>query len=174
MSNPEQKLDPVNSDDDIVENEDDLEEEEDDDENYEDDDEGDLDRASPATRDGPEVAKARMESLFRRMQSGKVTLRVHDVIVKGNTKTKDYLIEAELEAIRNATSMREIIQAASIANYRLRELDCFDSVNITLDAGPPELPGTTNVIVEVEEIKSPVSGQIGTFTKGEVCVSFYL
>lgn len=116
----------------------------------------------------PAPPSEQMVKLFSRMQRDTVPLRVHDVIVKGNTKTKEFLIEAELDALKNATSMQEIIRAASIVNYKLRELECFDSVAITVDAGPPELPGTANVIIEVVETKSPVSGQIGTYTKGEV------
>ncbi|KAK4835815.1 hypothetical protein QYF36_014912 [Acer negundo] len=170
MANPDEKPDPIISDDEIEEeeedDEEDLEEEEDDDE-LEDDSGG----APPKVRGNRETevraAKAKMDNLFRRMRTGAVPLRVHNVIVKGNTKTKEQLIEAELEAIRNASSMQEIIEAASVANFRLRELECFDSVNITLDAGPPELPGTTNVIVEVVETKRPLTGQIGTYTKGE-------
>ena len=45
-------------------------------------------------------------------------LRVHDVLIKGNTKTKDSLIEAELEAIKNATTMQE---AATLLHAPTRE-----------------------------------------------------
>jgi outer membrane protein insertion porin family len=38
---------------------------------------------------------------------------------------------------------------------------------ITLDAGPEELPGTANVILEVEEVKRPFSGDLGMFSKPE-------
>ncbi|KAJ4720109.1 sorting and assembly machinery component 50-like [Melia azedarach] len=151
--------------------EEDAEEEDDDIEEENDDLEEDSEAAPPKLRRDREtqsrVEKSKLDNLFRRLQNGSVPLRVHDVIVKGNTKTKEYLIEAELEDIRNATSMQEIIQAASVVNYKLRGLECFDSVNITLDAGPPELPGTANVIIEVVETKNPLSGQIGTYTKGE-------
>lgn len=154
--------------------EEDAEEEDDDIEEENDDLEEDSEAAPPKLRRDREtqsrVEKSKLDNLFRRLQNGSVPLRVHDVIVKGNTKTKEYLIEAELEDIRNATSMQEIIQAASVVNYKLRGLECFDSVNITLDAGPPELPGTANVIIEVVETKNPLSGQIGTYTKGEVYI----
>ncbi|KAJ0102977.1 hypothetical protein Patl1_06655 [Pistacia atlantica] len=158
MANPDEKPDlaqkpgSINPSYENDDDEEDLEEEEDD----------DLDEESE-----PAPPREKMAKLLSRMKSDAVPLRVHDVIVKGNTKTKEYLIEEELEAIKNATSMQEIIQAASVVNYKLQELECFDSVNITLDAGPPELPGTANVIIEVVETKSPLSGQIGTFTKGE-------
>nr|GMC88873.1 sorting and assembly machinery component 50 homolog B-like [Ipomoea batatas] len=33
-------------------------------------------------------------------------------------------------------------------------------INITLDAGPPELPGTANVIVEVIEAENPITGSL--------------
>ncbi|KAK9059707.1 hypothetical protein SSX86_020411 [Deinandra increscens subsp. villosa] len=111
--------------------------------------------------------KARMDGVFRRLSSERVPLRVHDVLIKGNKKTKESIIEAEIEALKTATSVQELLQAATIANARLQKLDIFDSVNITLDSGPPELPGTSNVIVEVVESKNPLTGDIGIFTKPE-------
>ncbi|GFZ15054.1 outer membrane OMP85 family protein [Actinidia rufa] len=113
------------------------------------------------------LQREKMENLFRRISTERVPLRVHDVVIKGNTKTKDWLIEAEVEAIKNATTVQELLQAATIANARLHRLGIFDSVNITLDSGPPELPGTSNVIVEVVETKSPLTGDIGIFSKPE-------
>ncbi|KAH7548337.1 hypothetical protein JRO89_XS14G0104300 [Xanthoceras sorbifolium] len=178
MGNPEEKPDPIISDNEEDEeeedDEEDLEEEEEEDDDLEDDSDDGVPPKVRGSRDNEvRASKAKVENLFRRMRTVSVPLRVHDVIVKGNTKTKEHLIEAQLEAIRNASSMQEIIQAATVANYRLRELECFDSVNITLDAGPPELPGTTNVIVEVVEITSPLTGQIGTYTKGEFGSGFW-
>uniref|UniRef100_A0A803NTV8 POTRA domain-containing protein n=1 Tax=Cannabis sativa TaxID=3483 RepID=A0A803NTV8_CANSA len=99
------------------------------------------------------------------MSTGQVPLRVHDVIIKGNSKTKDYLIEAEVEGIKNAGTMQELLEAAGMANAKLQALEIFDSVRITLDSGPPELPGTANVVVEVVETKNPLSGECGAYTK---------
>ncbi|KAK8629633.1 hypothetical protein V6N13_078466 [Hibiscus sabdariffa] len=111
--------------------------------------------------------KLKMESLLQRMKTGPVSVRVHDVIIKGNTKTKDHIIEAETEVLNNVGSMQELLKASQIVNLRLQALEIFDSVKITLDSGPPELPGTANVIIEVVETANPLSGQIGAFTKAE-------
>ena len=93
----------------------------------------------------------------------------HDVIIQGNTKTRDALIEAEIvDLIRSAVTVQDLVRAASIANARLRGLEVFDSVHVTLDAGPPELPGTTNVRVEVVEAANPMDGSVGFFSKPEV------
>ncbi|KAL8137488.1 hypothetical protein V2J09_003489 [Rumex salicifolius] len=149
--------------------------EEDDHDNYDDDGEEEGDhlggfvpgrkRSSEELRLRSEKAKA--ESLFRRINSERVALRVHDVVIKGNTKTKESVIEAEIGALRDASSLQELFQAASVVNARLRGLQIFDSVNITLDAGPLELPDTANVVVEVSELNNPLSGDIGVFTKPE-------
>ena len=111
---------------------------------------------------------SKLESMFRRLASEKVKLRVHDVLIRGNTKTKDSLIEAELMAVKNATTMQELLKASGIANHRFHSFEIFDSVGITLDSGPPELPGTVNVIVDVVETKNPLTGDLGIFTKPEV------
>ncbi|GLT41748.1 hypothetical protein SLA2020_157910 [Shorea laevis] len=63
-----------------------------------------------------------MASLIRRMQSGVVSLRVHDVIIKGNNKTKDYIIEAEVEALKNAITIQDLLRVSSAVNMRLQAL----------------------------------------------------
>ncbi|CAI0415710.1 unnamed protein product [Linum tenue] len=113
------------------------------------------------------MQRAKLEGLFQRLQTQSVPLRVHDVLIKGNTKTKDYLIESEAALLKNCTTMQEILEVSRAVNFRLQALEVFDSVKITLDSGPPELPGTSNVIVEVQEAKSPLSGEIGAYTKAE-------
>lgn len=124
---------------------------------------------------GPPLEREKVERLLRRLYSGPVRLRVHDVVIRGNAKTKDSLIEAEvLDAFRSASTMQELLQAAGAANARLRQLDVFDSVRITLDAGPPELPGTANVIIDVVEAKKPLTGDIGIFTKPEVRIELFI
>lgn len=117
-----------------------------------------------------QAQKAKMENLFHRISNETVPLRVHDVLIKGNNKTKEELIEAEIEGLRDASSVQELLKVASIVNARLQRLDIFESVNITLDSGPAELPGTTNVIVEVVEIKNPLTGDIGVYSKPEVFI----
>ncbi|KAL7184266.1 hypothetical protein ACSBR2_026424 [Camellia fascicularis] len=140
---------------------------EDDKEEEEEEDDDEEEEGPVAQKSRKPLERAKMENLFRRISTERVPLRVHDVLIKGNTKTKDSLIEAELEGLKNATTVQELLQAASIANARLHRLEIFDSVNITLDSGPPELPGTTNVVVEVVETKNPLTGDIGIFSKPE-------
>lgn len=94
--------------------------------------------------------------------------RVHDVLIKGNTKTKDWVIEAEVEGLKNATTIQELVEAAKVANAKLHSLQIFDSVNIRLEPGPPELAGTANVIIEVSETDSKLSGEVGVYSKPSV------
>ncbi|ESQ48927.1 hypothetical protein EUTSA_v10020523mg [Eutrema salsugineum] len=168
MANPTENLDPnppTREPEDEVEELNGDEEEEEEEEEVEDDDTV----SKPQTREGrSSVDKAKVESLFHRMREAPVPVRVHDVIVKGNEKTKDYIIEAEVDAVREATTLQEILEASAIANSNLRALDIFDSVKITLDSGPPELPGTTNLVIQVVESKSPLTGQIGAYTRAGV------
>uniref|UniRef100_A0ACD5TG95 Uncharacterized protein n=1 Tax=Avena sativa TaxID=4498 RepID=A0ACD5TG95_AVESA len=130
---------------------------------YEEVDEDELDGPAAAA-----VEREKVQSVFRRLSSNPVEIRVHDVIIRGNAKTKEQLIEAEAaDILRAATTVQDLLQAATVASARLRELDVFDAVNITLDAGPPELPGTTNVVIEVVEATSAITGNAGVFTKPE-------
>ncbi|CAL4960656.1 unnamed protein product [Urochloa decumbens] len=121
--------------------------------------------------DGPAAEAAereKIDAVFQRLADAPVGIRVHDVIIQGNTKTRDALIEAEaVDLIRSAATVQDLVRAASIANARLRNLEVFDSVHITLDSGPPELPGTTNVLIEVVEAANPIDGSVGCFSKPE-------
>ncbi|XP_022764973.1 sorting and assembly machinery component 50 homolog [Durio zibethinus] len=176
MSNPDPKPDPEpqktfntnDIDEEGDEGEDENENDLKDDEDQDDDVFGEPNRPKPKTREAQyRLDKLKMDSLLQRMQSGPVSVRVHDVIIKGNTKTKDYIIEAETEELKSVGSMQELLKASQLVNLRLQALEVFDSVKITLDSGPPELPGTANVIIEVVETASPLSGQIGAYTKAE-------
>lgn len=156
----------------------DEEDEEDGDEEVEDEEDEDEDddeppRRKPVTDASRLIAqRSKLENLVERMRKEKVRLRVHDILIKGNTKTKDSLIEAEVEAIKNASTMQELLEAAGVANAKLQRLEIFDSVKITLDSGPPELPGTANVVVEVVETGNPLSGECGAYTKPAVGFCF--
>ncbi|GJV98906.1 sorting and assembly machinery component 50 homolog B-like protein [Tanacetum coccineum] len=114
--------------------------EDDDDDDDDDDDESEYEYEEEEETEEEEEDKpvtAHMEALIQRVKSERVPLRVHDVIIKGNTKTKDSVIEFQIQALKTVTSVQELLQAAQIARARLRKLDIFDSVSVTLDAGPP-------------------------------------
>ncbi|KAG8039363.1 hypothetical protein GUJ93_ZPchr0033g26858 [Zizania palustris] len=118
--------------------------------------------------------REKVRAVLDRLSSSLVGIRVHDVIIKGNTKTKEELIEAEVAALlRAAPTVQDLLRNASIACARLRQLDVFDSVDITLDAGPTELPGTTNVVIEVVEAANPITGNAGVYSKPEVGSTVY-
>lgn len=112
-----------------------------------------------------------IERISKQLSEKPVPVRVHDITIIGNTKTKDSVIEAQLEELRRVKTMQELIQKASYAKTHLQELGIFDKCLITLDAGPEELPQTANVVVEVEEAQRPFSGDIGFYSKPEVMFS---
>ncbi|OIV97430.1 hypothetical protein TanjilG_16191 [Lupinus angustifolius] len=139
---------------------DDVEEEEEEDI---DDDDDDVVSNSPLSK--LRQQRFNLETLSRRLSSELVPIRVHDVLINGNTKTKDWIIEAELKGIENVTTVQELLHASEIALARLQSLGIFESTKVRLEPGPPELPNTTNVIVDVVEALNSVSGEFGVFTK---------
>ncbi|KAJ6812461.1 SAM50-like protein SPAC17C9.06 [Iris pallida] len=148
------------------EEEDEYEDDNDDDEEEEEYEDDEEEEEEP--EETPSSSRANLQTLFRRLSEGPVEVRVHDLVIRGNARTKESLIEAEvLDAFRSASTMQELLRAASAASERLRRLDIFESVSITLDAGPPELPGTANVVVEVVEPKNPLTGDVGVYSKPE-------
>jgi hypothetical protein len=110
--------------------------------------------------------------VFRRLHAEPVGTRVHDIIIEGNLKTRAALIEAEVaDLLRSAGSVQQLVLAARLANERLRGLDVFESVSIVIDAGPPELPGTTNVLIQVVEAGTFSGFNFGYFSRPEVKIS---
>ncbi|XP_059666780.1 uncharacterized protein LOC132312429 [Cornus florida] len=169
VSVEEQQKDPILEppiiDEEPSDDDDEDEDDDDDDEDFDEEEEEEEENLTEESRMRSERAK--MENLFISISRKRVPLRVHRVLIKGSTKTNDSLIEAEIEQLRHATTMQDLLRAATTANARLQSLEIFDSVNITLDSGPPELPATANVIVEVVETKKPLTGEIGFFSKPE-------
>lgn len=112
--------------------------------------------------------KFKLETLSRHLKSELVPIRVHNVLIRGNTKTKDWVIEAELKGIENATTVQQLIAASEVALARLQRLGIFSSTKLSLEAGPPELPNTANVVIDVVETDNKVSGGFGFYTKPAV------
>ncbi|KAL0736524.1 hypothetical protein Bca4012_012734 [Brassica carinata] len=171
MANPADKPDPNLTSPDEVELREDPEDingtEEEEEDEYEGEDDDEATASKPQSREDAAASRVNAQNLFRRMGVSPVPVRVHDVIVKGNEKTKDHVIESEVDGVRHATTLQELLEAANVANSNLRALDIFDSVKITLDAGPPELPDTTNVVVKVVESQSPLAAEIIASTKSQ-------
>nr|XP_010920994.1 uncharacterized protein LOC105044706 [Elaeis guineensis] len=134
-----------------------------------DDDDGDEDEEEEEGRGDPSQEIKNLDDLVSRRNSiWPARVRVNGVFVKGNARTRASLIEAEvLPAFRSAVTLGGLLRAAAAANERLRRLGIFESVSITLDAGPPDLPGTADVVIEVVEAKNAVAGDICVFSKPE-------
>jgi len=90
---------------------------------------------------------------------------VYDVNVKGNARTKRYLIDRELEGARNAESLSEILDALLVASSQLSGLDVFKKCDLFIDVGPANRPEAVNIDVTVEE-QSPYSLDAGTYVQG--------
>ncbi|KAE9587727.1 putative bacterial surface antigen (D15), POTRA domain, BamA/TamA [Lupinus albus] len=147
----------------------------DDDENDDDDEENDEDNDVVSLYQNHQKPQSslsqlreqslKLETLTQRLSSELVPIRVHDVLINGNTKTKDWIIEAEFSEIHNATTVQDLLRALEIALSRLQSLEVFESSKIRLEPGPPEFPNTVDIIVDVVEAVNKVSGQFGVFTK---------
>lgn len=86
-----------------------------------------------------------IKTMTEKLVNETVQVRVHDIVIIGNSKTKGSVIEAYLTDLRDVSTMQDLLQKSAHANSRLRALGIFDSCVITLDAGPEELPGTVMV-----------------------------
>ncbi|KAK1667644.1 hypothetical protein QYE76_055803 [Lolium multiflorum] len=118
--------------------------------------------------DGPAAYGERQRAVLRRLYGEPVGIRVHDIVIEGNFKTRDALIEAEVaDLLRSAGTVQDLLRASTLASALLRRLDVFESVCITLDAGPPELPGTANVLIEVVEAATVGGLNFGYYSRAQ-------
>jgi outer membrane protein insertion porin family len=99
-----------------------------------------------------EIDVALIRNMTQKLSTEPVKVRVHDVQIKGNTRTKDSVIEAQLKEVRSVETMQELLQESVRANSRLRALGIFDKCVITLDAGPNELPGTVRSPIVIDHL----------------------
>lgn len=118
-------------------------------------------------RDEDRPTPDEFERMFKKFAKEPIRVRVHDIKIKGNDRTKDSVIESQLEGVKNVQTTRELLQEVARANARLESMGIFEKCIITLDVGPVELPGTVNVTVDVKEEQKPYSGDLGVFSKPE-------
>jgi outer membrane protein insertion porin family len=126
--------------------------------------------------DGPAAEAAFRErsrrAVIRRIYSDPVEIHVHSIIIKGNLRTRDSLIQAEVaDLLRSASTLQELLYASKFAGVVLHRLNIFESVSVTLDAGPPELPRSANVVIEVVESNRRFVGGIQRSSKPQVKIS---
>ncbi|KAL1290230.1 hypothetical protein HN51_058655 [Arachis hypogaea] len=162
-NHPSPNADPEQQQSHFTDGDDDEEEFEEEEEEEDGDDVVSRDSQSPVSQ--LREQRFKMETLSRRLSSELVPIRVHDIVIRGNAKTKDWVIQAELEGIENAATVQDLIRASQVALARLQGLGIFDSTNLRLEPGPPELPHTANIVVDVVEAASKVSGEFGVYTK---------
>ena len=60
-------------------------------------------------------------------------VHVAEVRIKGNNRTKDVVIERELQEAYQATNFLQLVRALDVAKERLRSLNVFKSVEIEID-----------------------------------------
>lgn len=78
-------------------------------------------------------------------------VNIKEVLIEGNTKTKEELIQAYTQDIKKATTLHELSQAVAVAKYHLSTLRIFDSCQFKLAPTTPS--GTANAIVRITELE---------------------
>lgn len=111
------------------------------------------------------VSPDEFELMFRRFAQEPIPVRVCDVKVEGNSKTRVSVIEAHLERLKNAGTTRELLREAAHAVTRIESMGLFEKCIIFLEAGP--VHGSVNVVVKVQEGTRPCSLGLAIFSKPE-------
>mmetsp|Transcript_11945 Transcript_11945/g.20313 ORF Transcript_11945/g.20313 Transcript_11945/m.20313 type:complete len:458 (+) Transcript_11945:92-1465(+) len=106
-----------------------------------------------------------MDSTSDDQVSGSSDLRVRKVTIKGNARTRAYVIEDELQQAYQASTVEEVYIGLQYAVQRLNALGIFSSIEITMDAAPEAKDGSkqTDVIVILRE-KDVLQLRAGTYT----------
>ncbi|KAK3118194.1 hypothetical protein QOZ80_9BG0695540 [Eleusine coracana subsp. coracana] len=137
---------------------DDFDEHDEDEDDYEDD---------YADGTNSPLEEARLEALLRRLTAEEVRIHVHEVAIRGCSRTRRAAVEAAVGPdLARAATVRDLVRAAAAARDRLRRLGAFNAVSITLDAAPPGIPGgggAVVVLVDVSEARGRTAGELGVF-----------
>ena len=111
-----------------------------------------------------------LQELYRTALRRGAPLRVVDLQVRGNARTKDYVIERELLPALEAENLEELMAALIQASRGLEELEVFEDADIeAMEAPRGGAPGAADgvaVVVDVQE-KSPFSLNVGTYVQGQ-------
>lgn len=62
--------------------------------------------------------------------------KVDKVFISGVKRTKDYILQRELESLKQAQTLQEVHDCLSEAHDRLMALEIFDAVQMTIDESP--------------------------------------
>jgi outer membrane protein insertion porin family len=116
--------------------------------------------------------EARLEAVLRRLTAEEVRIHVHEVAIRGCSRTRRAAVEAAVGPdLARAATVRDLVRAAAAARDRLRGLGAFDAVAITLDAAPPGIPGSGRavlVLVNVSEARGRATAELGVFAEPQV------
>ncbi|KAJ8443897.1 hypothetical protein Cgig2_032721 [Carnegiea gigantea] len=127
--------------------------------------------ASKRRMSGVSSAK-KQRSCNPKLDMQRVAVRVHDVIIKGNTRTKDLVIRAAMDDLLRASTLGEVSQGVQVAGDRLHQLGIFDDIQLGFQDGPTDLPDTVNALVSVKELplKKLCDGKVGfAINRGGTC-----
>uniref|UniRef100_A0A7S0WW56 Bacterial surface antigen (D15) domain-containing protein n=1 Tax=Pyramimonas obovata TaxID=1411642 RepID=A0A7S0WW56_9CHLO len=92
-------------------------------------------------------------------------LRVTGLRIDGNLRTRDWVVEREFTAVLESQTLDELKDRLLEASGRLKDLDIFSYIDIECDAGPPGIPGSTELVVTLKE-KQTTALSAGTFVQG--------
>lgn len=91
-------------------------------------------------------------------------LKIRKIFIKGNKRVRPEVIQHEVMAATKGSSLGEIATAIHFASQNLLDRGVFESVEIVLDASPPEFLNQTDVTVKIKE-KGLISAEVGTFNQ---------
>ena len=92
-------------------------------------------------------------------------LRVNSATVHGNERTSSKVVERELRGLADINNLHDLATCLLDATNRLQALDVFHSVDILVDAGPPNRPNTCDVHVNLRE-RDMLAFNAGTYVQG--------
>lgn len=81
--------------------------------------------------------------------------KIQGVIIRGNKKPEDNISGSEAEALRSATALQKLLRAEF--EVAMQDLEVFLFSDGYARSGPPELPGTTNLMIEAFQIANFMS-----------------
>ncbi|KAI5074239.1 hypothetical protein GOP47_0010200 [Adiantum capillus-veneris] len=108
------------------------------------------------------VSADEFELMFKRFAQEEIPLRVLEVKVEGNRRTRSSVIQDHIEPLKKAETTRQLLREAAHAVERIEHLGLFRNFTLALETGPVQ--GSVIVVLYVEEAPRPFSVNLTSFS----------
>ncbi|MCO5560532.1 hypothetical protein L7F22_014147 [Adiantum nelumboides] len=117
------------------------------------------------------ISADEFELMFKTFAQEEIPLRVLEVKVEGNRKTRFSVIQDYLEPLKKAETTRQLLREAAHAVNRIEHLGLFKNCTLSLETCPVQ--GSVIVVLYVDEAPGPFTVDLASFSAAKDAISAF-